>query len=54
MTLDVMTERGYYVQLDKELLQTPLKIDPNTLQILFKTVRVYHFLIQFKKPIIRS
>ena len=54
MLLDIMIERGFIVSLDIQRIEVPIKIHPETFEIISKMKKIFHFHITFARPNIRS
>ncbi|CAG8464292.1 6280_t:CDS:10 [Funneliformis mosseae] len=53
MIMDVLSERGYHVMFDDRVRQTPVRINPDTWEIILEKRHNYMFSVRFPKHIIQ-
>ena len=54
MLLDILSERGYHVNVDSKVLETPIRVDRETFEIITKRKSVFFFQIAFQKQFLRA
>ncbi|CAG8691801.1 14878_t:CDS:2, partial [Acaulospora morrowiae] len=53
MIMDVLSERGYHVMFDDRVRETPVKVNPETWDIILEKRHNYMFSVRFPKHIIQ-
>lgn len=54
MVLDILSERGYHVNVDSKVIEKPVRVDPTTFEIISTKQTVCFFQVAFQKQFLRS
>ena len=52
--MDILSERGYRISVDKRSFSIPIRVDPQTFMVLSEKRNIYVFDIRFPRHLIRE